>query len=168
MALTEAKCINCGAKLQIDMSEKTIVCQFCDSTFINEKANFNESNVNETSLNDDGELRLGQTIFARWESNGFYYPAIISEIFDNYIRAAYLDGDSGTVLKEHVLSLQEGYKILNFQGNWKYGGIFYKGIIASQQPLIMNYNDGDVEIIELAQLRGARPGEKTKRLFGIF
>ena len=165
MPLTEVKCVNCGAKLSIDMAAKTVVCQFCDSTFINDKANVNENN---TSENDDGQLRVGKTVFARWEPNGYYYPAIVSEVLPNHIKAAYLDGYSATVANEHVLSLQEGYETLEFQGNWQHCGIFYKGVIASRNPLIMNYNDGDVEIIELEQLRGIRPGEKPKRFFGLF
>ena len=171
MAFVEAKCINCGAKLKVDSEAKTAVCQFCDSTFITEKASFVESNSENNSNegnSEDGQLRTGQTVFAKWVSDGFYYPAIIGEILDNHIRAAFLDGDSGMVLKEQVLSLQEGYKILSFQSNWKHGGIYFKGVIANYQPMIMNYNDGDVEMIELSQLRGARPGEKTKRFLGIF
>jgi len=165
MPLTEAKCANCGAKLSIDMAVKTVVCQFCDSTFINEKANINGNDYNE---NDDGQLRVGKTVFARWEPNGYYYPAIISEVLDNRIKAAFLDGCSAVVANQHVLSLQEGYDILAFQGNWKHGGIFFKGVIANHNPMVMNYNDGDVEIIQLDQLRGVRPGEKVKRFFGLF
>jgi len=43
---------------------------------------------------------------------------------------------------------------MRFQGNWKYKKLFYRGVISSYQPMIMNYDDGDVEKIQLDQLRG--------------
>jgi len=146
------------------MSVKTVVCQFCKSTFINEKATTSVNNQQD----EDESLSVGKTVFARWEGNGFYYPAVIAGLFDNSIKAAFLDGDSAMVSVEFVLPLREAFATLAFQGNWKNAGLFFKGTVANQDPLIMNYNDGDVEIVELSQLRGARPGEKTKRFFGLF
>ncbi|MCL2367677.1 MAG: hypothetical protein FWC72_01665 [Oscillospiraceae bacterium] len=104
----------------------------------------------------------GQTIFARWK-NSYYYPAVVDEVLDNQIKVTYLDGDKGTVAREHILELQEAFETLNFQGNWKHGGIFFKGALASHQPpLVMHYNDGDVEQVELVQLRGAMPKSNQK------
>ena len=37
MALMEAKCTNCGGKLQIDNKKEAAVCPYCGSTFIVEK-----------------------------------------------------------------------------------------------------------------------------------
>jgi len=95
----------------------------------------------------------GQTVFARWR-NGYYYPAVVDEVLGNDIQVSYLDGDTGPVAKEHVMELQEAFEVLNLQGNWKHGGFFFKGEIASQEPLTMHYNDGGIEQIELVQLRG--------------
>ena len=104
----------------------------------------------------------GQTVFARWR-NGYYYPAIADAVLEDHIQAAFLDGYRAQVSKEHVLELEEAYKTLDFQGNWKHGGLFFKGVIASHDPMIMHYKDGDVEQIELSQLRGKppKPDKKT-------
>ena len=101
-------------------------------------------------------VSVGQTVFARWR-NSYYYPAVVAEVLKDHIKAHYLDGDVGIVPNKHVMSLQEGFDTLNFQGNWRNLGLFYKGVIAEYDPMIMNYNDGDVEQIELRQLRGKMP-----------
>ncbi|MCL2562824.1 MAG: hypothetical protein FWE08_02140 [Oscillospiraceae bacterium] len=105
-------------------------------------------------------LTPGQTVFARWK-NSYYYPAIVNEILDDQINVSFLDGCTGSAAREHVMELEEALQNLTLQGNWKHGGFFFKGVLASRNPLIMNYNDGDVEQIELSQLRGKRlsPGE---------
>ena len=104
----------------------------------------------------------GQTVFARW-SDGYYYPAVVAEVLDNQIKAAFLDGDSGLVSKDHVIDLEDGFKLLQLQGNWQHHGYFFKGTIENPALMIMHYNDGDVEQVELVQLRGALPGEKRAR-----
>jgi len=103
----------------------------------------------------------GQTVFARWK-DGYYYPAVVDEILGSHAKVSFLDGDEGRVLKEHMMELQEAFETMNFQGNWKYGGIFFKGVIASHLPMVMHYNDGDVEQIELGQLRGVMPKPKAE------
>ena len=106
----------------------------------------------------------GQTVFARWK-NSYYYPAVVDEVLDSQIKVTYLDGYKGTVAREHVMELQEAFETLQLQGNWKKGGIFFKGALASHQPpLIMNYNDGDVEQVELVQLRGSIPKSNQKTM----
>ena len=99
---------------------------------------------------------LGQTVFAQWSSDGYYYPATVGDILENHVRVSFLDGDAGTVSKAHIVELGEAFKVMEFEGNWKYLGMFYKGVISSSQPLIMDYDDGDVERIQLNQLRGSR------------
>jgi len=104
----------------------------------------------------------GQTVFARW-SDGYYYPATVDEVLGDHIKASFLDGDTGLVAKEHVVELQEAFETMHFQGNWQYEGFFFKGVLSSQLPMIMNYNDGDVEQIELGQLRGTMPKPKPNK-----
>jgi hypothetical protein len=99
----------------------------------------------------DGEE--AEVLFARWQDN-FYYPAVVLEYFDDQLKVNYLDGDSGMVDKDQTMDLQEAFNTLSFQGNWQNSGLFYKGIIADYDPMIMNYNDGDVEEVQLRQLRG--------------
>jgi len=101
----------------------------------------------------------GQTIFARWK-DGYYYPATVDAVTGNDLKVSYLDGDVGQVSSEHIVELQEGFENMQFQGNWQYAGIFFKGTLSSQLPMVMNYNDGDVEQVELGQLRGVMPKPK--------
>jgi len=75
----------------------------------------------------------GQTVFARWGEK-YYYPALVDEVLEQQIRVSYLDGDVGLVAKEDVLELQKGFEMLQFQGNWQHGGVFFKGKIASHLP----------------------------------
>jgi len=99
----------------------------------------------------------GETVFARWR-DGYYYPAVVDVVLGNELKVSYLDGYTGQVSVEHVVEMQEAFETMQFQGNWKSGGFFFKGTIASFLPaMIMHYNDGDVEQIELHQLRGVRP-----------
>ncbi|MCL2286055.1 MAG: hypothetical protein FWC32_06765 [Firmicutes bacterium] len=93
--------------------------------------------------------------FARWR-DGYYYPGIISEILPNHVRVAFLldDEGSGLVSKEDIVQLQEAFNTMDFQGKYEYGWRFYNGVLTNHQPLIMRYDDGDVEQLDLRQLRG--------------
>jgi len=101
-------------------------------------------------------ISSGQTVFARWR-NGYYYPATVEEVLGNEIKVSFLDGYKGKVARAHVVELQEAFQTMQFQSNWKHGGIFFKGKLTSQLPMIMHYDDGDVEEITLDQLRGRPP-----------
>ena len=48
MPIVDAKCTNCGATLQVDNSKEAMVCQYCGSAFVVEKAinNYNTTVVN--------------------------------------------------------------------------------------------------------------------------
>jgi len=99
-----------------------------------------------------------QTVFARW-MDGYYYPAVVDEDLGSDVKVSFLDGYFGLASKEHVVELQEALRTMQLQGNWKNGGIYFKGRLDSGEPMTMYYNDGDVEQVELKQLRGVRPGE---------
>ena len=103
----------------------------------------------------------GQTVFAPWR-DGYYYPATIDEVLGTDIKVSYLDGYKGQVAREDVVELQEAFQTMQFQGNWKHGGLFYKGTLSSDLPMTMYYNDGDVEQITLEQLRGAMPAKAAR------
>ena len=99
-----------------------------------------------------------QTVFARW-LDGYYYPAVVEEVFENEVKVSFLDGDSGLVLKGHIIELQEALQTMKLQGNWQNRGFFFKGTLKGQEPMTMYYDDGDIEQVELKQLRGEKPGE---------
>ncbi|MDR2182610.1 MAG: hypothetical protein LBE55_00375 [Clostridiales bacterium] len=154
--LADMKCANCAAALQVDLSVGVAVCQFCDSEFIIDRPKGAE---------DTAPAPAAKTVFALWEPDGYYYPAKVGEAFNNLVKADFLDGSVATLSTGHIIELDEALATLAFQGNWEYGGIFYKGTIANTNPLVMNYDDGEVEMIELVQLRGSRRGSKKKTRF---
>ena len=53
MALVEAKCTNCGAKLEVDNTNEAAICPSCGSAFVVEKAINNITNnvTNENTIN---------------------------------------------------------------------------------------------------------------------
>ena len=111
----------------------------------------------------------GQTVFARWE-DGYYYPAIVDEVLDDdIIKVSFLAGELGFASREQMVEMQEALQIMQLQGNWVNGGIYYSGRLNTQEPMTMYYNDGDVEQVELKQIRGARPGEPVvwKQIAGL-
>jgi len=114
----------------------------------------------------DTNVQINQLCFARW-GDGYYYPGVISDIRINHIRVAYLDGYIKVVPKEYVMELQKGFETLKFQGRWQ-GWFFCKGELTNIQPLIMNYNDGEVEQIDLKHLRGKIPKKFLANLSNIF
>ena len=102
-------------------------------------------------------MQVHQLCFALWK-DGYYYPAIISEVLPNHAKVALLDGSSGITSKDHVVELAEAFETMEFEGKFRNWWFFYKGKITSHNPMIMHYYDGDVEQIELRQLRGIRRG----------
>jgi len=118
---------------------------------------FNKTDYNNDNNNKDGEegdLQIHHVCFARW-TDGKYYPAVISDLLNSHAKVAYLDGDTGMVSIEHIINLYEGFETLTFQGNWKNWG-YYDGVLSSTSPLIMEYDDGEVEQLNLKQLRGIK------------
>ena len=108
--------------------------------------------VNDTPPGNVYEI--GQNVFARWDNGESYFPGIISSVNGNQLDISFLDGDKGTVPIADVLELQEAFRTLKLYGNWQYGGEWYSGKIAKTEPLTMQYDDGEVEVIKLEQLQG--------------
>jgi len=102
------------------------------------------------------DVQTNQLCFAPFEG-GYYYPAVTGEVFIDRVKVVFLDGYESYVPKEQVMELQEAFNSMEFQGKWKNGWFYFKGILSSHQPLIMCYDDGDVEHINLNQLRGVIP-----------
>ena len=103
-------------------------------------------------------ISQGQTVFARWK-DGYYYPGVVDKVMEYAVKVLFLDGDVGLVAKGHVVELQEALQTMQLQGNFENCGVFFKGVLESQESMTMYYNDGDVEQVELKQLRGAKLGE---------
>jgi len=118
-----------------------------------QKVNISKDSVKSTS---SSQISAGDTVFAYWnDGNGYYYSATVNEVFDNDVDVTFLlDGVKNIVPIEQVVDLQKALNTMRFEGNWKRLGVFYEGKLSSHQPIIMNYNDGFVEEVQLKQLRG--------------
>ncbi|MCL2354048.1 MAG: hypothetical protein FWC69_05400 [Defluviitaleaceae bacterium] len=107
-----------------------------------------------------------QVVFAKW-SDGYYYPGTIWEVFSDSARVDFFDGDSEKIALDHIISLEEGFDILELQANYKHKGMFFKVKLKSREPLrVKYYMDGEMETVELVQLRGLKEGERGKGFFG--
>ena len=98
----------------------------------------------------------GHTVFAKWGSGYYYYPATISEVAGNKYNVQYFDGARGTVGESELMDMQVALNTFELEGNWKNYGRWYKGKLSDNQSMVMNYADGGVEKVELKQLRGLR------------
>jgi len=98
------------------------------------------------------DIQIHQLCFAPW-LDGYYYPAVVEDILQDHVRVAFLDSDKRTVPKEQVVGLQEAFNTMTFQGNWRDGYCYFGGFLTNHQPLVMVYNDGEVEHVNLYQLR---------------
>ena len=103
-------------------------------------------------------ITQGQTVFARW-MDGYYYPGVVDEVMEYNARVSFLDGDVGLVPIGHIVELKEAFQTMQLQGNFKNEGLFFRGVLESQESMTMYYNDGDVEQVELKQLRGEKLSE---------
>ena len=101
-------------------------------------------------------ITQGETVFALWEPDGYYYPGVVAAIIERQARISFLDGDEDLVPVEHIINLDTALNTLALEGNWEFLGLFYTGNLSSREPMIMLYDDGDVEQVQLVQLRGAR------------
>ncbi|MCL2356060.1 MAG: cellulase family glycosylhydrolase [Defluviitaleaceae bacterium] len=142
------QCEKCGANLNPQEGAEFITCEYCGVT----KALVSEA---ATPVTPD-------VVFAKWSHDGYYYPATIGESFENHVQALFLDGDVATVDNAHVIDAQHALDNFALEANWKNQGGYFKGRLSGRRPMIMNYDDGDVEQVEMRQLRGARPGEHAK------
>jgi DNA-directed RNA polymerase subunit RPC12/RpoP len=152
-------CTGCGSnEVRLDSSNKLAVCEHCDTKLFLTPEHLGALNSSDSAETvSGGSFSPGQTVFALWESDGYYYPATIGKISGDIIEANYLDGHNLKVHISSVISLDEGFNILNLEGNWKNRGLFYGGIISNRESMLMNYHDGDKERVQLVQLRGSRP-----------
>ena len=147
-------CENCQGN-QFVKESGLLACQFCGTKFVPDHT--------PPPLAANPALPE-HVVFARWR-DGFFYPGVAGEWVNGQRMIAFLDGDTGLAAQHDILPLEDALARLELQGNWQHLGMFFRGSLGSRSPLVMHYNDGDVEQIQLRQLRGAMPGEKRVGLF---
>ena len=117
--------------------------------------------ASKDSIGDGPELY--QVCFASW-TDGHYYPGVVVEVLPGHAKVAFLDNDTGFVPNENIVGLDEAFETMEFQSKWQNGLFYYKGVLSSHRPLIMHYNDGAIEKIDLKQLRGVAT-HKPKNIY---
>ncbi|MCL2530624.1 MAG: hypothetical protein FWE40_00505 [Oscillospiraceae bacterium] len=149
-------CERCNSN-DLELTGGLLICQACGTKHVPSQQ------AAPSAASPNSNFPVG-TVFARW-SDGYFYPGALGEQeqFGDRTQIHFLDGDTAMVLDDDILQLDQAFAVLQMEGNWKHGGVFFKGTVASQNPMVMHYNDGDVEMIQLRQLRGAKPGEAPKR-----
>ena len=105
----------------------------------------------DTTTATPTEIQPNQIVFARWWGN-YFYPGVTGEVFPDHVKIQFLDGYETTAPKPDVVPLQEAFDTMDFEGLWG-GWLWSKGVLASQHPIIMNYNDGKVDRLDLKRLR---------------
>jgi len=95
-----------------------------------------------------------QLCFAPW-SDGYYYPAVISDVKPYMVTVAFLDTDTGTAAHDHIVGLNEAFETMHFECRYGWLG-YYKGVLTNREPLVFHYDDGVVEQTALKNLRGIR------------
>jgi len=111
-------------------------------------------NMDTTDEDFREDIRPNQLCFAPWH-DGYYYPAVISDVNPHEVTVVYLDGDTGHVQHDFILGVNEALDGLRFECNYGWMG-FYAGVITSREPIIFHYDDGTIEQTDLRKLRGVR------------
>ena len=142
------RCTMCEGSVKIDTARGTATCEYCDSVFALPKG--------MAAVKPEGPS-AAQMVFARWKSGKYFYPGVVKGVHEGNATVLFFDGEMGVAAMDDILELEDALTSLNLEGNWNNFGFYYKGTIAGREPLVMHYNDGDVELVELGQLRGRRP-----------
>lgn len=123
MALVEAKCTNCGAKLEVDSTKEVAICPSCNSAFVVEKAINNITNnvTNENHINASNvTIVQNESILVK---NGVYEGETKAGKPHGYGVCHYSDGSvyegdwlAGVRFGEGTIVYEDGSK---WTGEWK-------------------------------------------------
>ena len=70
MALTAAKCTNCGANIKVDETKEAGICEFCGTAFITEKV-INNYDIKKEYLTDSDEGKILDKCIKKAERSTF-------------------------------------------------------------------------------------------------
>jgi len=128
-----------------------------DQTAIRFYAGMDDIVENEVNIISAEDIQVHQLYFANWKSTGHYYPVVILEDLGEQVKVNFLDGHLDVVPRGHIVEIEEVLDNMELQGKWRDGLVYYKGVLVSREPMVMHYNDGDVEQVRINQLRGQVP-----------
>jgi hypothetical protein len=106
------------------------------------------------------KLPAGLMVFARWEADRFYYPAVVEGVSKGVVNVKFLDGVRDSVFEEHVIVVAEAFGLMVFEADWEKRGGFYECEITKRyaDTYVVKYKDGVVETVGLGQLRASHLG----------
>ena len=109
-------------------------------------------------------LRPGDTVFALWRADGFYYAANIAGINGNQADIAFMDGARGMMTLGDIIPVNIALSRMTLYGNWRNGGSYYKCRLqaTSGSTVTVLYEDGYVETMPIGMLRASNPPLMTQ------
>ncbi len=127
--------------------------------------NYNDGDVETTTVANirvepfyTTGFAIGQLVFARWASDGYWYPGQITAINGENYDVQFDDGDTDTVDAKGISyhTVTEGSRV---EGNWLAGGLYYPGRITHRRGSAIHivYDDGDEEDTTLGFVRLVGP-----------
>ena len=115
--------------------------------------------MNNEVLLTNNSFYEGQTVFALWTYDAHYYLGVISKIEETQIKISFDDGELDWVNSAEIFDVNFILTNFDMQGNWRQLGKYYPCKLISQatdEPLIIRYQDGVEEKVKLSQLRFAK------------
>lgn len=138
MALTMARCTNCGANLQVDMQKEAAVCEYCGSAFIVEKAvtNYYSPNISGSTIN---------IYNAPTQAKAKFIPIVIQRK-SSFIGCAITDN---VVIDNHMIGTMTNGKKISLMLS---PGIHYLSLGNDVQQVVINSDCTGVDISIKAKL----------------
>lgn len=124
MALVEARCTNCGAKLEVDSAKEAAICPACNSAFIVEKAINNTTNniTNENHITNSNVTIVNNETLSF--DNGVFEGEIKSGKPHGYGICQYSDGSKYE--GNWVAGVRSGEGTITYENGCKWSGVWKK------------------------------------------
>jgi len=112
---------------------------------------------------------IGNLVFAIWVADGYYYPATITGNSGDYVNVRFIsDNTDDLIQSNHIVNLPDAFKNMNFESDWKNGGLYYSCEVKARDDMncFVRYTDGVNEQIHFSQLRACfKTSAKIAKMF---
>jgi hypothetical protein len=98
---------------------------------------------------------VGKAVYALWEEDGYWYPAVIKEVVGDQFLVEYEDESVQRRLPRQEVARFEVTFADEVQANWKSAGTYYAAEVIDRKDRTyrVRYTDGVVEEVDRRQLR---------------
>jgi hypothetical protein len=98
---------------------------------------------------------VGKAVYALWQEDGFWYPAVVKEVVGDEFLVEYEDESVQRRLPRKEVARFEVTFADEVQANWKKGGAYYPAEVIDRKDRTyrVRYTDGVVEEVDRKQLR---------------